>query len=94
MGEQTFSPFHIFTFRHLSSADEMDHLDPVPFTHHSLRPIGAANDHFIQFDSDTLRRQRKYFEQPDEIDVDWKFARFAIEIYGNHVSIVLFELEK
>ena len=62
----------------------MHHLYQVTFTDHSLRPIGAADDRFIQLDGYPLRRERKCFEKMNEIDVDGDFARLAVEIYRNH----------
>ena len=72
----------------------MHNLDRVAVTNHSLRPIGAADYILIQFDSNALRGEGKYFEQSNQVDLGWGGTRFAIEIYGNHISIVLFELEK
>ena len=72
----------------------MHNLYSVTFADHSLWPIGAADYILIQFDSDALRGEGKYVEQSNQVDLGWNGTRFAIEIYGNHISIVLFELEK
>ena len=57
----------------------MDDLDPVGVVDLDGFPIFPAHDLFIQFDRDALRRQGKFPEQFDEIDLFFDFARFAVD---------------
>jgi hypothetical protein len=73
------------SFFNLPAADEVDDLDAVAFAERDLRPLGAADDIAIQFDGETVGRERELFDETLKRRPLFNLFRLAVE-FDPHVS--------
>src|SRR6185503_20754395 len=63
------------------TTNEVDYLNLVVFSHDCLLPLAARHNRFVEFDGDSLRRQRQRIEQFLERESALrKFARLAVDL--------------
>ncbi len=63
----------------LSSADEMDDLDPIRILYDDIFPVLFPDHVAVEFDGDPLFRQVKHFEQFEQRHLARKRARLAVD---------------
>ena len=56
----------------------MDHLYLIPFVERDLGPFASADHIMVEFDGDSLPRQRKKLQKAVEVDTFGNFAGLAV----------------
>ncbi len=62
----------------LSAADKMHDFDFIRVFDDNIFPVFFSHDHFVYFNRNSFRRQRKIFEQFAEINFSLNFLFFAV----------------
>ena len=66
------------------ASDEVNNLDLISFFQRCLLPIAPGHHRLVEFDCDSLRRQRQRIEQfVERQGVLWKLALLAIDLYAH-----------